>query len=86
MNCIMTSTIIDFVINFSTPHYRRFLNWLDSIRLPQRLSTAQMVIIIERSSHLDHILQLTQSNAYSQALFKAGAQGMYAIICYIDKL
>ena len=86
MNHVMTLIIIDFVIDFSTPHYKRFLNQLDSIWLPPRMSAAQMVIIVKRSSHLDHILQITQSNAYSQALFKAGAQGMYAIICYIDEL
>ena len=43
-----------------------------------------MDIIVERSSRLVRILRITQSNACSQILFKAGAQGMYATICHID--
>ena len=84
MSLVMTSTIVNSIINFSTPHYRRSLNQLDSLSLPLRLSTAQMVIIVEQSSRLVHTLQITQSKAYSQALFKAGAQGTYVTICYID--
>ena len=77
-------TIVNSVVNFSTPCYRRSLNQLDSIWLPLRLSAAQMVIIVKQSFCLVHTSWITQSNAYSQALFKAGAQGMYVTICYID--
>ena len=84
MSLVMTSTIVNSIVNFSTPRYGRSLNQLDSIWLPLRLSAAQMVIIVERSSHLVRTSQITWSNAYSQALFKAGAQGTYVTICYID--
>ena len=84
MSLVMTSTIVNSIVNFSTPCYGRSLNQLDSIWLPLRLSAAQMVIIVEQSSCLVHTLQITQSNAYSQALFKAGAQDTYVTICYID--
>ena len=84
MSLMMTSTIVNSIVNFSTPCYGKSLNQLDSIWLPLRLSAAQMVIIIKWSSRLVHTSWITWSNAYSQALFKAGAQGTYVTICYID--
>ena len=72
----MISTIKNSVVNYFIPHYRWFLNPSGHTWPPPRLFIAQMVIIVKPSFHLVHILQITLSSAYLQALSKAGAQCM----------
>ena len=76
MRCEMISTIKNSVINYFIPRCRWFLNPSGHTWPLPRLFIVQMVIIINPSSHLVHILWITSSSACSWALPKAGAQCM----------